>query len=106
PMGPFWLTGGGYGLDASWVTFFILLGTLAVVYRITRDLNFLHNAPVIVAGGISVDLDSSVQRQHGAYVVAAAPAPPSLVQIAPAAAPGASQEVGSIANAEQDNSRS
>ena len=25
PMGPFWLTGGGYGLDASWVAFVVLL---------------------------------------------------------------------------------
>ena len=25
PMGPFWLTGGAFGLDGSWLTFFVLL---------------------------------------------------------------------------------
>ena len=26
PMGPFWLTGGGFGLDGSWLAFFVLAG--------------------------------------------------------------------------------
>jgi membrane protease YdiL (CAAX protease family) len=94
PMGPFWLTGGGYGLDGSWITFFILLATLPIVYRVTRDLNFHHNAPVIEAGGIPVDLDHSVQRQHDAYMGSNQPPSAPLVQILPAAAPPASNEIG------------
>lgn len=105
PMGPFWLTGGGYGLDGSWVTFFVLLATLPIVYRITRDLNFHHNAPVIEPGGIPVDLDATVQRQHDAYMGSDQPAPSPLVQILPAAAPGASHEVESVASSEQDPPR-
>ena len=40
PMGPFWLTGGGFGLDGSWVAFAVLLVALPVVYRLTRDLDY------------------------------------------------------------------
>ncbi|MGA8044387.1 MAG: type II CAAX endopeptidase family protein, partial [Terracidiphilus sp.] len=57
PMGPFWMTGGGFGLDASWLAFFLLLLAFAVVYRLTRELDFRHNAPVLIPGGIAVDLD-------------------------------------------------
>ena len=94
PMGPFWLTGGGFGLDGTWLTFFILLAALPVVYRITRDLDFQHNAPVIVAGGVPVDIDAAARRQHeaamGPAVGPAGPAPAVLVQIAPVAG-GSSQ---------------
>ncbi len=89
PMGPFWLTGGGFGLDGSWVTFVVFLAALPVVYRITRDLDFRYNAPVIVPGGIPVDLDAASRRQHEAAMGAAEPAAPGLVQILPAAAPPA-----------------
>jgi uncharacterized protein len=41
PMGPFWLTGGGFGLDGSWITLCVLLLALPVVFRITRDLDFI-----------------------------------------------------------------
>jgi hypothetical protein len=92
PMGPFWLTGGGFGLDGSWVAFVVLLGALPVVYRITRDLDFRYNAPVIVPGGISVDLDAPARRQHEAVMGAVAPAAPGLVQILPAAAPPTGSE--------------
>ena len=105
PMGPFWLTGGGFGLDGSWIAFFVLLATLPIVYRMTRDLDFQHNAPTIVPGGVPVELDGNVQRQHDAYMGSTQPAsapPASLVQILPAAAPAASNEVGSVANSEQD----
>ncbi len=87
PMGPFWLTGGGFGLDGSWLAFFVLVAAIPIVYRLTRDLDFTYNAPEIVPGGIPVDLDAAARRQHetamGA-VAAVEPAPPSLVQIAPA----------------------
>src|ERR1039458_4705687 len=69
PMGPFWLTGGGYGLDNSWVTFFVLFAALPVLFRVTRDLNFRYNAPLIVPGGIPVDLDAAARSQHEADIV-------------------------------------
>lgn len=84
PMGPFWLTGGGYGLDASWLALFVLLAALPVVYRLTRDLDFRYNAPVVVPGGIAVDLDAAARRQHEAAMGAAESAPAPLVQIFPA----------------------
>jgi membrane protease YdiL (CAAX protease family) len=66
PMGPFWLTGGGYGLDASWIAFVAILAAMPVVFRVTRNLDFRYNAPVIVPGGIPVDLDAAARRQHEA----------------------------------------
>ncbi len=86
PMGPFWLTGGGYGLDASWFAFFVLLATLPVVYRLTRNLDFHYNAPLIVPGGIPVDLDAAARRQHEAAMGPTEPVPSALVQILPSSA--------------------
>jgi len=83
PMGPFWLTGGGYGLDGSWLAFFVLLLALPIVFRMTRELDFVHNAPVIVAGGIPVDLDGAARRQHESQMGPAEPAS-QFVQILPA----------------------
>lgn len=85
-MGPLWLTGGGYGLDGSWTALLVLLLALVVVYRATRDLDFRYNAPVLVPGGIPVDLDAAARRQHEAAMGPETPAPPSLVQIQPVAA--------------------
>jgi hypothetical protein len=82
PMGPFWLTGGGFGLDGSWLAVFVLLAAIPVVYRFTRDLDFKYNAPEIVGGGIPVDLDAAARRQHETAI--REPAPPPLVQIGPA----------------------
>jgi len=89
PMGPFWLTGGGYGLDGSWLSAIVLILAFPVVYRLTRDLDFRHNAPVIIPGGIAVDLDAAARRQHESAMGAANadPAAPSLIQILPAVAP-------------------
>jgi hypothetical protein len=87
PMGPFWLTGGGYGLDGSWMAFVLLLVALPVVYRLTHDLDYCWNAPVIVPAGIPVDLSAAAKGQHEAAMGAAAPASSGLVQILPAAAP-------------------
>jgi len=85
-MGPFWLTGGGYGLDGSWVAFAVLLLTLPIVFRLTRELDYRYNAPVIVPGGIPVDLDAASRRQHEVATRLAEPPSPTLVQIIPAAA--------------------
>jgi len=81
PMGPFWLTGGAYGLDGSWLAFIVLLAALPVVFRITRDLDFRYNVPVIVPGGIPVDLDAAARAQHEAAMGTATPAAPALVQL-------------------------
>ena len=87
PMGPFWLTGGGFGLDGSWMAFILLLVALPVVYRLTRDLDYRWNAPVIVPAGIPVDLSAAAKGQHEAAMGTAAPAAAGLVQILPAAIP-------------------
>lgn len=87
PMGPFWLTGGGFGLDGTWVPFFVFVAAMPVVYRITRELDYKYNAPVIVPGGMPVDLDAIARKQHEAAMGAAEPAAPSLVQILPVASP-------------------
>ena len=92
PMGPFWLTGGGFGLDASWWAFLVLLAALPVVYRLTHALNERYNTPEIIPGGIPVDLDAAARRQHEAAMgsaesAAPAPAASGLVQIQPIAAP-------------------
>ena len=87
PMGPFWLTGGGFGLDGSWLAFAVLLVALPVVYRLTRELDYRWNAPVIVPAGIPVDLDAASRRQHEAAMGTAETAAPGLVQILPVVAP-------------------
>jgi hypothetical protein len=98
PMGPFWLTGGGFGLDGTWLPFFVFLAALPVVYRLTRELDFVYNAPVIIAGGMPVDLDAAARAQHEAAMGAAEPAAPGLVQILPAALPPPKPPQGSPAN--------
>ena len=67
----------------------VLLAALPVVFRVTRDLNFRYNAPVIVPGGIPVDLDAAARAQHQTAMGPAAAAAPPLVQIDPAATPPA-----------------
>jgi uncharacterized protein len=85
PMGPLWLTGGGFGLDGSWLTVLLFLAALPVVYSLTRDLDFSYNVPVIVPAGIPVDLDAAARRQHEAAMgPVAEPTAPALVQIVPA----------------------
>ncbi|MGA7341389.1 MAG: CPBP family glutamic-type intramembrane protease [Terracidiphilus sp.] len=92
PMGPFWLTGGGFGLDGAWIAFYILLAAIPLVFRITRELDFRYNAPVLVPGGIPVDLDAAARAQHEAAMGSTEPAPPALVQIASVAAPAPQPE--------------
>jgi hypothetical protein len=94
PMGPFWLTGGAFGLDGSWLTFFALLAALPEVFRVTRDLDYRYNAPVIVPGGIPVDLDAISRAQHEAAMGPATPAAPALVQIGNAATEAPKDRVG------------
>jgi uncharacterized protein len=83
PMGPFWLTGGGFGLEGSWLAFVVLLLSIVVVFRITRDLDYRYNAPVLVPGGIPVEIETAARTQHEAALGSSTPAEPQLVQIAP-----------------------
>jgi uncharacterized protein len=89
PMGAFWLTGGGFGLDGTWIAFITILAALPVVVNMTRELDFKHNAPVIVSGGIPVDLDAAARAQHEEAM--GPPAVP-LVQIMPVSAPSAVED--------------
>lgn len=93
PMGPFWLTGGGYGLDGSWLAFFVLLAALPVLIKVTRDLDFRYNAPVLVPGGIPVDLDAAARSQHETAMGTTAPAAQPLVQILPVTPPQTPQRL-------------
>jgi membrane protease YdiL (CAAX protease family) len=88
PMGPFWVTGGGFGLDGTWIAFFVLLAAFPFLYRATRELDFVHNAPVLIPGGIPVDLDAAAKRQHEAAMGPQEPAGTTLVQILPASGTG------------------
>ncbi|HEX4284774.1 MAG TPA: type II CAAX endopeptidase family protein [Terracidiphilus sp.] len=104
PMGPFWLTGGGFGLDGTWIACIVLLAAIPVVYRVTRDLDFEHNAPVLVAGGLPVNVEPAAQNQHDSYMNSGQPATPApLVQILPLAAPNASNEESAVIGTEPDN---
>jgi hypothetical protein len=74
------------------VAFSFLLVAIPVVYRLTRELDYVHNAPVIVPGGIPMDLSAAGQRQHEAASGPVAATAPVLVQILPVAAPAPDQQ--------------
>jgi uncharacterized protein len=105
PMGPFWLTGGGYGIDASWFACLVLLAAFPVVYRVTRDLDFRYNAPVFIPGGIPVDLDAASRAQHEAATRPAEPAATPLVQILPVYTPPVPAKPASDSTNEPEGSR-
>ena len=88
--GPVWLTGGGYGLESSFLAILVLIAMFPVLARATAELRHRWAMPEIIGAAIPVDLDAAQRRQHEqAMGSAAAPpsAPPLLVQIAPAAPP-------------------
>jgi uncharacterized protein len=88
PTGSFWLTGGGFGLESSWLAFAVMLALVVVVYRMTRELDYRYNAPEIIPGGIPVDIGGAARKQHEAAMGPAEPAAgQTLVQIVPLAAP-------------------
>ena len=66
PMGPSWLTGGGFGLDGSLWAFVVLLVAFPVVFRMTRELDYRYNAPVLEPAGVPVDLSRAAEAQHAA----------------------------------------
>lgn len=83
-VGPLWITGGDYGPEGSAIGALVLLVLMLVLVSATRDLKHRYAQPVIVPGGIPVDLDAIARRQHEAAMGAApaSPATPQLVQIA------------------------
>ena len=77
------LSGGGFGLDGSWTAFVVLLVAMPFLYRATRDLSFIYNAPVLEPAGLEVDLDAAAKRQHEAATRPEQPEIKPLVQILP-----------------------
>jgi hypothetical protein len=81
--GPLWLTGGGYGPEGSAVAVIVIPILVIVLVKVTRDYAYKYAQPVVVAGGIPVDLDAISRRQHEAAMGTAAVSEPKLVQILP-----------------------
>ena len=88
-LGARWLTGGSYGPQGSLVTACALVGALVALVMATREYAWKYAQPVIVAGGIAVDV--APPPAHVAMETAsdAASRPPQLVQIGAPAAQGA-----------------
>lgn len=92
--GPTWLTGSEYGPEASVITLGVLWIGLYFLFRVTRDLAWKVNQPVLKPAGIPMDLSSPM---HPAPPPPAATAPPQpasaggLIQIAPAVTSAAAQ---------------
>jgi uncharacterized protein len=84
PHGPLWLTGDGYGPEGSAVAAVVLLGSLGILLWVTRDYAWEYSQPVIIPGGIPVDIDAAARRQHEAAMAPPAElGAPQLVQILP-----------------------
>lgn len=79
--GPIWLTGDGYGPEGGAMAIVVLAALLIVMMMVTRDLKYRWAQPVIVPGGIAVDIDAISRQQHEAAMGQQAPAAPGLVQI-------------------------
>lgn len=81
-LGPGWLTGFDYGPEGSVVGMLVVCALMIVTVKATRDLKHLYAQPVIIPGGIPVDIDAAARRQHEAAMGPAKPAAPQIVQIA------------------------
>lgn len=80
-VGPLWMTGGEYGPEGSIICVLVILVLIFVLIACTRDLKYRHAQPVIVPGGIPVDIDAISRRQHEAAMGPQTPAAPQIVQI-------------------------
>lgn len=78
-FGPGWLTGGAFGLDAAFLTFFVMLGGMAVLYRATREYSWHYTFPTLEPGGYEV----AVAPPAAHIAMEKAAPPPPLVQILP-----------------------
>lgn len=77
--GPRWLSGGAFGLDAALLTAVVMLGGLAVLYRVTRDYAWQYTHRQIVGAGYEVVV--APPAAHAAMEAQATAAPAPLVQI-------------------------
>lgn len=85
-LGARWLTGGSYGPEGSAITVLALFGAIVALIFATRDYAWQYTQPVIVAGGMAVDV--APPAAHTAMEAKAAPlAGTTLVQIAGVSAP-------------------
>ncbi|MES2391074.1 MAG: type II CAAX endopeptidase family protein [Acidobacteriota bacterium] len=74
-----WFTGGAYGPEGCLFAAIVLLGTIPVVYRVTREYAWEYTQPEIVAAGYAMDI--APPKAHTDMEAAAAAAPVPLVQI-------------------------
>jgi membrane protease YdiL (CAAX protease family) len=83
--GPVWLTGDGYGPEGSAVAAAVLLAALGALMYVTRDYAWEYAQPVVIPGGIPVDIDAAAARMHETAMASPAEisAAPKLVQILP-----------------------
>jgi membrane protease YdiL (CAAX protease family) len=85
-VGPPWLTGGEYGPEGSAIAVIVMLLLMIALVKVTRDYAHKYAQPVIVPGGIPVDVDAIARRQHEAAMGMQSTSPEqNLVQISPAA---------------------
>jgi membrane protease YdiL (CAAX protease family) len=73
-----WFTGGAYGPDASLLAAIVLLASIPILYRITRDYAWNYTHPEIVSAGHPMDI--APPKAHTDMEAAAAASTP-LVQI-------------------------
>ena len=78
-FGRLWLTGGDYGPEAALFTALVVLGSIVVLVRVTRDYAWDYTHPPIVSGGYPTEAPPTVI--HTAMEQQARPVP--LVQILP-----------------------
>jgi len=82
--GPLWLTGDGYGPEGSILAAIVLVAALGVLMWATREYAYQYAQPVIIPGGIPVDIDAAAKRMHEEAMASPAEvATPQLVQILP-----------------------
>jgi hypothetical protein len=81
-LGPAWLSGFDYGPEGSAVGIVLILALIPVLIKATHDLKHRYAQPVIVPGGIPVDLDAVSRRQHEEAMGPPQAAAPQIVQIA------------------------
>lgn len=83
-IGPAWLTGGEYGPEGSAIAVIVMVLLMIALVKATRDYAHKYAQPVIVPGGIPVDVDAIARAQHEAAMGTQEDSGPKLIQIAPA----------------------
>jgi membrane protease YdiL (CAAX protease family) len=88
-IGPAWLTGGDRGPEGSAIAILVMFLLMIALMKVTRDYAHRYAQPVIIPGGIPVDIDAIARRQHEAPMgVHEAQSRQQLVQIAPTSSSG------------------